>query len=76
LWILDLKDSKFGLYFVVSVEHLMTEFSGHRCRRSSDIAVLELAGEGVELHCLPDKEVIIRLVGNGRTVLHITMESL
>jgi hypothetical protein len=36
LRILDLKDSKFGLYFAVSVVHLMTEFSGGRCRRSSD----------------------------------------
>ncbi len=40
LRILDLKDNKFGLYFVVSVVHLMTEFSDRRCKRSSDGAVL------------------------------------
>jgi hypothetical protein len=40
LWILDLKDSKFGLYFTVSLVDLMTEFSDHRYKRSSDGVVL------------------------------------
>ena len=74
--ILDLKDSRFGFYFAVSVEHLMTEFSGSRCRRWSDVAVLVLVGEGVELLCFPDEEVIIRLVADYRVVLHIAVERL
>ncbi len=54
----------------------MTEFSGSRYRRWSDVAVLVLAGEGVELLCFPDEEVIIRLVVNYRVVFHIVVERL
>jgi hypothetical protein len=50
-----------GTYGAVSVEHLMTEFNGSRCRRWSDVAVLVLAGGGVELLCLPDEEVLVRM---------------
>jgi hypothetical protein len=53
----------------------MTEFIDSRCRWSSDVTVLELVGEGVELLCLPDEEVIIRLITNFRSVLNITVEN-
>ena len=71
-----LKDSKFGYYFSVSVGHLMTEFSGNRYKRLSGVAVLKVSGEGVELLCLPDEEVIVLLGVNYRAVFHITVERL